>query len=107
MGYLFLILAVIAELIGTNLLKSTDGFTKLMPTIATLISYGLAFYFLSLVVRTLPVNIAYAIWSGLGIVLITLVSVLVFKQSINLPTIFGTLLITIGVVVVNIFGTGH
>lgn len=107
MGYLFLILAIFAELLGTTLIKSTDGFTKLMPTIATLLSYGVAFYFLSLVVKTIPVNIAYAIWGGLGVIIITLITVFIFKQPINIPTIIGILLITIGVVIVNLFGTSH
>ncbi|KRN75253.1 hypothetical protein IV73_GL000411 [Weissella kandleri] len=107
MNYLFLFLAIFAELAGTNLLKFTDGFTKLYPTAATLFMYGLAFYCLSIVVKDFPVNIVYAIWSGAGIVLVTLVSVFIFHNSINWQTLLGTLLIVVGVILVNIFGTSH
>lgn len=106
MKYLLLILAIISELLGTSLLKFTNGFTKLFPTITTLLAYGIAFYCLSIVVKNLPVNIVYAIWSGVGIVLVTLISVFVFHNTINFPTVIGTTLIVIGVILVNIFGTG-
>jgi small multidrug resistance pump len=102
--YIYLFLAIIAELIGTNFLKFTDGFTKLLPTVISLAAYAISFYLLSLIVKHLPVNIVYAIWSGIGIIVMTIISVYVFKNPINLPTLFGILLITIGVVLVNLFG---
>lgn len=107
MQYLLLILAIGAELAGTIFLKFTDGFTKLYPTIITLMAYGTAFYSLSIVVKTLPVNVVYAIWSGAGIVLVTLISVFIFHNTINYPTMIGTALIVVGVVLVNTFGAGH
>ncbi|QIL50153.1 multidrug efflux SMR transporter [Weissella coleopterorum] len=107
MQYLLLILAIGAELAGTIFLKFTDGFTKLYPTIITLMAYGTAFYSLSIVVKTLPVNVVYAIWSGAGIVLVTLISVFIFHNTINCPTMIGTALIVVGVVLVNTFGAGH
>ena len=107
MNYLLLALAIVSELIGTSLLKYTDGFTKMYPTVATLLAYVVSFYCLSIVVKALAVNVVYAIWSGVGIVLVTLISVFVFHNSINYPTILGTGLIVIGVILVNMFGSGH
>lgn len=75
MGYLYLAIAIIAEVLGTSALKASDEFTKPIPSIAVVIGYGIAFYFLSLVLKTMPVGMAYAIWSGLGIVLITIVGI--------------------------------
>lgn len=106
-GYIYLLLAVIAELLGTNFLKFTQGFTKIGPTIISLLSYGFAFYFLSLVVKNIPVNIAYAIWSGVGIILMTIISVFIFHNPVNLPTVLGISLITVGVILVNLFGASH
>lgn len=106
-GYFYLMIAIIGEVVGTNLLKATDGFTKLMPTIYTIIAYVISFYFLSLSFKTLPISVAYAIWGAIGIILITLFSVLVWKEPINLMTILGLSLIIAGTIIVNIFGTGH
>ncbi|WP_099088118.1 DMT family transporter [Weissella cibaria] len=108
MAYVYLAIAIIGELIGTNLLRYSDGFTKLVPTVSSLTAYVIAFCFLAQGLKLgLPVNIAYAIWSGLGIVLISLVMVVIFHQSINWPTIVGLVLIVIGVVIVNLFGVEH
>lgn len=106
-GYFYLMIAIIGEVVGTNLLKATDGFTKLMPTIYTIIAYVISFYFLSLSFKTLPISVAYAIWGAIGIILITLFSVLVWKEPINLMTVLGLSLIIAGTIIVNIFGTGH
>ena len=103
MGHVYLIIAVIAEVIATSALKASDEFSKLIPTIIVLVGYGIAFYLLTLVLRTIPIGIAYALWSGLGIVLVALIGTFYYKQSLDLPAIFGIVLILLGVVVVNIF----
>jgi small multidrug resistance pump len=105
MGFLYLTIAVIAEVIATSALKASEGFTKISPSILVVIGYGVAFYFLSLVLKTVPVGVAYAIWSGLGIVLVTIVGAFVFGQKLDLAAIIGMLLILTGVVVMNVFST--
>ncbi|MDJ0807904.1 MAG: SMR family transporter [Gammaproteobacteria bacterium] len=109
MGYLYLGIAIVAEVIATNALKASEEFTKLGPSIIVVIGYGAAFYFLSLVLKTIPVGIAYAIWSGVGIVLVTLVAAIMFEQIPDIPAILGMGLIVAGVVVINVFSktTGH
>ncbi|MBG6247497.1 MULTISPECIES: SMR family transporter [Symbiopectobacterium] len=103
MTYLFLSLAIVAEVIATSALKLSDGFSRLMPSIITVIFYGVSFYCLSLTMRTLPTGIIYAIWSGVGIVLIATVSWLFYGQKLDLPVILGMLLIILGVIVINLF----
>ncbi|MDF7626314.1 multidrug efflux SMR transporter [Lactobacillaceae bacterium L1_55_11] len=107
MGYFYLLIAVIAEIAGSNLVVSSQGFTKWQPTLLCLACYGLAFFMLSKTVETIPLHIAYAIWSGAGIVLVTVMSVLFWKAQINWPTIFGLLLIIVGIVIVNLYGNLH
>ena len=108
-AYLALGLAIVAEVIGSSALKASEGFTRLWPSVIVALGYATAFYFLSLVLRTIPVGIAYAIWSGLGIVLITLVAFVVYRQTIDLPGLIGMGLIVAGVVVINLFSksAGH
>lgn len=101
--YLFLLLAIVFEIIGTTGLKATEQFTKIIPSVITIISYLAAFYFLSLTLKHIPVGIAYAIWSGAGIVLISLIGFFVFYQKLDLPAIIGVALILIGVLVINVF----
>jgi len=103
MGYLYLLIAIIAEVIGTSALKASDGFSKLEPSILVVMGYGVAFYCFSLVLETIPVGIAYAIWSGTGVALMSIVGLVVFKQSLDLPAIFGILLIISGVAVINLY----
>ena len=103
MSYLYLSIAIIAEVIGTSALKASEGFTRLGPTLITLLGYAAAFYFLSLTLKTIPVGIAYAIWSGVGIVLISLVGYALFRQTLDLPAIVGMALIIAGVAVINLF----
>lgn len=103
MAYLYLAIAIIAEVIATSALKSSDGFSKLMPSLIVVMGYGVAFYFLSLVLKTMPVGIAYAIWSGLGIVLIATIGVVAFSQKLDWPAIVGMALIICGVIVMNVF----
>lgn len=103
MKYLFLTIAVIAEVIATSALKSVEGFTRFWPSAIVVLGYGVAFYFLSLTLKTIPVGIAYAIWSGLGITLVSVIGYFVYKQSLDLPAILGLLLILTGVLVINVF----
>jgi small multidrug resistance pump len=102
-SYLFLFLAIISELTGTTFLKKSESFTKLVPTAITVVAMVLAFYFLSIAVRTIPIGTAYAIWSGVGIVFISIIGALVYKQIPDLPAMIGIALIVAGVVIVNVF----
>jgi small multidrug resistance pump len=99
----YLAIAIVAEVIATSALKASDAFTKPVPLFITAVGYAVAFYFLALTLRTIPVGVAYAIWSGLGIVLISLVGVLWFRQSLDAPAIAGLALIVAGVIVINVF----
>lgn len=101
--YVYLTVAIVVEVLATSFLKASDSFTRLWPSLATVAGYAISFYFLSLALRVLPTGIAYAIWSGVGIVLISLVSWLCFGQSLDGPAIVGLGLIIAGVVVVNAF----
>jgi len=108
MGYVYLVIAIIAEVIATNALKASDEFTKLVPSIIVVVGYGAAFYFLSLVLKFIPVGVAYAIWAGLGIVFTAILAAILFKQYPDLPAIIGMILIIAGVVVINVFSnTGN
>ncbi|MFN7122452.1 MAG: DMT family transporter [Hydrogenophaga sp.] len=102
-------LAIVAEVIGTTALKASESFTRLVPSLVVVVGYGVAFYCLSLVLKSVPVGIAYAIWSGLGIVLITAVAWLLYGQRIDLAGLIGMGLIIAGVVVLNVFSqaTAH
>ena len=101
--YSALVVAIVFEVIGTTFLKQTAQFTRLWPTVFSLTSYAAAFYLLSMVLRTMPVGIAYAIWSGLGIVFVSLIGWVVFRQSLDLPAMIGLGMIVAGIIVVNVF----
>jgi multidrug transporter EmrE-like cation transporter len=101
--WLALVIAIIAEVVGTSFLKASQGFTKPLPVLAVVVGYGLSFYFLSLTLETIPVGIAYAVWSGVGLVLIATVGWLAYGQSLDLPAVIGMGLILTGVVVLNLF----
>src|SRR5690606_28856398 len=101
--WLFLGTAIISEVIATSALKASDGFSRLWPSMIVVLGYAVSFYFLSLTLKTLPVGIAYAIWSGLGIVLISVIGILLFGQKLDGPAIIGMGLIIAGVVVMNVF----
>jgi small multidrug resistance pump len=103
MTYLYLLLAVGFEVIGTAALQASEQFTRPKPLILTAIGYAAAFYFLSLVLRSMPVGVAYAIWSGLGVVLITLVGLIWFGQKLDTPAVVGLALIVAGVAIINLF----
>lgn len=107
MSYLFLGLAIVSELIGTSLLKASEGFSKLFPTLGLLVSFTLAFFFLSLSLKTIPLNLAYAIWSGLGTVATVIISILIWKEKVNVASLSGIALIIIGVIILNLYGPGH
>ncbi|HDC5776310.1 TPA: quaternary ammonium compound efflux SMR transporter QacG [Staphylococcus aureus] len=107
MHYLYLFISIATEIIGTSFLKTSEGFTKLWPTLGTLLSFGICFYFLSLTIKFLPLNITYATWAGLGLVLTTIISVIVFKENVNLISIISIGLIVIGAVLLNVFGESH
>lgn len=102
-SYWILFLAIIFETIATSYLKQSEQFTKLLPSVFTILGYASAFYCLSIVLKTIPVGIAYAIWSGVGIILIALIGLFIFKQHLDFPAILGLSFIIIGVVVINVF----
>lgn len=109
MIYLVLAFAILFETIGTSFLQASQQFTRPLPTLAVVVFYAASFYLLALVLKVMPVGVAYAIWSGLGIVLITGIGWLVFKQSLDLAAVIGIGLIIAGVLVVNLFSktVGH
>ena len=102
-NWLFLAIAIVAEVIATSALKSSDGLTRLWPSLLTLGGYSIAFYFLSLTLRTIPMGTAYAIWSGAGIVLIALIAWLLHGQKLDAPALLGMTLIIAGVAVINLY----
>lgn len=102
-GYLYLAVAIAAEVIATSALKASEGFTKTGPSAIVAVGYAVAFYFLSLVLKTVPVGVAYAIWSGVGIVLIALIGSLFMKQPLDPGAIAGIGLIVAGVLVIQLF----
>lgn len=104
-AWLILMLAIAAEVVATSSLKASEGFTRLWPSTLVVLGYALAIYLLSLVLKSIPVGVAYAIWSGLGVVLITLVAWLMYGQRIDLPGLIGMGLIVAGVVVLNLFSS--
>ena len=102
-SWLFLFGAIAAEVIGTTALKATHGFTRLAPSVVVVAAYALAFYLLSRTMQTIPMSISYAVWSGVGIVLITLIGYVVYHQSLDLPALVGLGLILAGVLVIHLF----
>lgn len=103
MSYLYLTFAVIAEVIATSSLRATEEFTRPVPTLFMVVGYGVAFYFMTLALRTLPLGITYAVWSGLGIVLISIIGVVFYNEKLDMPAISGMGLIILGVVVIHLF----
>lgn len=102
-GWVFLGIAIVAEVIATSALKSSEGFSRLWPSLLVVAGYGLAFVFLALTLKTIPIGVAYAVWAGMGIVLIAVVGVVLFGQKLDAPAIVGMGLIIAGVVVMNGF----
>jgi small multidrug resistance pump len=101
--FLILLVAIIAEVVATSALKASEGFTRLIPSVIVVIGYGVAFTCLSLTLKTIPIGIAYAIWSGIGTALVTLVAWLYYRQHLDLPAIVGISLILTGTVIMNVF----
>lgn len=109
MSWLYLSIAIIAEVVATTALKASEGFTRLNPSIIVVAGYGLAFFMLAQTLRSIPVGVAYAIWSGVGIVLVSIVGFFLFKQRLDAPALLGIALIIAGVLVMQVFSktSGH
>ncbi len=102
MKYLYLLIAIISETVATSFLKASEGFTRFWPSVLVVLGYGLAFYFLSITVKVMPVGITYAIWSGIGIVLVTIAGIFLYKQIPDWPAVLGMSLILAGVLVIHL-----
>lgn len=102
-AYVYLFLAITAEVIATTMLKSSAGFSRLWPSLAVVVGYGISFWGLSQVVKSLPLGIAYAIWAGLGVVLVSLAARFIYQQKLDWPAIIGMTLILAGVITINLF----
>jgi len=103
MQWVYLSIAICTEVIATSALKAANGFTVLLPSIIVVIGYAIAFYFLSLTLRTMSVGIAYAIWAGAGVILVALIAVVLYDQHLDSPAIAGIVLIVSGVAILNLF----
>lgn len=101
--WVYLSIAIVAEVVGTLFLKSSDGFSKVIPSVIVVLSYVLAFYLLSISLKSISVGIAYAVWAGAGVALIALAGFIFFGQKLDMAAIFGMILIVSGVVVINVF----
>ena len=102
-GLIYLGIAIVGEVVATSFLRASAGFTQLVPTIVVVVGYGITFYFFSLALQTIPVGIGYAIWSGVGIVLVSIIAYFAYGQSLDLPALIGIGLILAGVLVINLF----
>ena len=105
MKWLYLVLAIVGELIATSALKESKGFTRLLPSLVTVVGYGFTFYFLALAIKEIPLGIAYAVWAGLGIILVTAIGYFRFQQRLDLPAIVGISLIVLGVIIIQLFSS--
>lgn len=99
---MYLTMAIVAEVIATTMLKASEGFTRLWPSLVVVVGYGVAFWGLSMVVKTMPLGIVYAIWSGMGIVLVSIAAVFVYQQKLDWPAVLGMGLIIAGVLMINL-----
>ncbi|WP_439560439.1 SMR family transporter [Roseinatronobacter sp.] len=103
MHWLYLAIAIVFETLGTTALKASDGMTRILPATGAVLAYALSFWLLALVLRIIPVGVAYAIWAGLGICLISFLGWVIFGQKLDMPAIIGISLIIAGIVVINLF----
>ena len=103
MNWLYLGIAIVAEVIGTSALKYSESFSRLWPSVVVVVSYAIAFYLLALTLRSIPVGVVYAVWSGVGIVLLALIGTFFFEQHLDTPAIIGIGMILAGVLVINLF----
>jgi small multidrug resistance pump len=101
--HLILLLAILAEVIATSALKASENFTRPIPSLLVVVGYGTAFFLLSITLKTLPIGVAYAIWSGVGTALVAVVGWLYYRQSLDLPAILGLTLIIAGTLILNLF----
>ncbi|WP_165669629.1 DMT family transporter [Metapseudomonas otitidis] len=108
-GYIYLAIAIAAEVVATTSMKAVDGFNKPLPLVLVIGGYAIAFWMLTMVVKSIPVGIAYAIWAGLGIVLVSIAALVIYQQKLDLPAVVGMGMIVSGVVVIQLFSnsTGH
>jgi small multidrug resistance pump len=102
-SWLLLLLAVVCEVVGTSAIKYSNGFTKIAPSIVVFIGFGVAFYILSITLKVIPIGMAYAVWSGLGIVLISIIGHFVFQQRLDAPAFLGMSFILVGVIIMQVF----
>lgn len=107
MNYLYLIIAIIFEVTGTTLMKVSNGFSLLLPSIGIFVAYALSFMFLSFTLKTLEVGVAYAIWSALGLILIALIGIVFFNESVNILKISSIIIIVLGLITLNLSGIKH
>jgi Membrane transporters of cations and cationic drugs len=105
MGYLYLAIAIASELLGTAYLKYSEGFTKPLPSVISIVSYGLCFYIFSKSLLTINLSVAYATWSAVGLIVTALISVFIFKEGITPAGVAALAMITVGVVILNLYGT--
>lgn len=103
MAYIYLAIAIVAEVAATSALKAAEEFTRLIPSLIVVVGFGVAFYFMMLTLRTIPVGITYAVWSGLGIVLVAIIGAVLYKEIPDIPAVIGMGLIVAGVVIINLF----
>lgn len=103
MQWIYLAIAIVSEVVATSALKSAEGFTRFVPSALVVVGYALAFFFLSLTLRTIPLGVAYAIWAGVGVALVALVGWVVYHQSLDIAALIGIALIVSGVIVLNLF----
>ncbi len=103
MHYVYLIIAIVTEVIATSALKASDSFTRLWPSLIVVVGYLFSFYFLSLTLKFFPVGVTYAIWSGVGIIFISIVAFLMYNQQPDLPAVIGIVFIILGVIIINLF----
>ena len=103
MKWIYLLIAIIGEMVATSFLKESTGFTKLVPSVITVLGYGVTFYFLSLALKQIPIGVAYALWAGVGILLVAIVGYFRFHQKLDTPAVVGMALIVLGVVIMQAF----
>jgi len=103
--YLYLFLAIISETVATSAIKSSEGFTKLYPSLTVIIGYSISFYLLSMVIKYLPIGVTYAIWSGVGIIFITLIGIFYYNEKVNLASMIGMGFIILGVIIIRLFSS--
>ncbi|SVC50577.1 uncharacterized protein METZ01_LOCUS303431 [marine metagenome] len=107
MAYLHLTFAIITEVIGTSALKASKEFTQLVPSLVVVLSYGVSFYFLTLALKAIPIGVAYAIWAGVGIALISVAGVILYREVLDWPAVLGIFFIMIGVVLIRLFSNAQ